>query len=338
MKPLLSSDERNYIYILKALAILAVVCAHSTGMPELTSNSNRASVCVLNYIGTMGVPVFYLIAGMLFEQSQKSFLEFFKKKLTTIVLPWLFCETLLWLYIVLRKGGVSIWSWLLFLLGYKHSTYYLTVLMVMFLVFWFIRKDIEIYLLIIISIISIISTGWHIGLNFVNELTGTFYLNPLNWFAFFGIGILTSRKKKLQELYNKTTNSLVILCILSVIYIVVCTVVFQENLYYFSRFSIIGHTINILLFGAVATKIAKCQASQIFILIGKYSFSIYLLHQFVIGIVVVLTNKLNFFILTLARPGITVFVVMLALFFLEYADKKTQGKLGKLKVLMGVRK
>ena len=55
------TDER-FFDVLRALAAFCVVCAHSaqvnilSGLPYIFSE-------VLNYLGTMGVPVFFLISG-----------------------------------------------------------------------------------------------------------------------------------------------------------------------------------------------------------------------------------------------------------------------------------
>ena len=43
---------------------------------------------------------------------------------------------------------------------------------------------------------------------------------------------------------------------------------------------------------------------EVLLKIGDWSFSIYLLHQFVAGIVVAITNRWDFFVLTLCRPWI----------------------------------
>ena len=119
-----SKDKGNiYIYILKAIAIFSVVCAHSTPLMDSNSKINVFSSQMLDYLGTFGVPVFFCISGYLFAGNTRTWGEFWKRKVFTLFIPWICCETLLWLYVVLRKGGISITAWLLFLLGYHHTTY-----------------------------------------------------------------------------------------------------------------------------------------------------------------------------------------------------------------------
>lgn len=66
--------------------------------------------------------------------------EFWQRKVATLFLPWIFCETVLWFYVVLRKGGISVTAWLLFLLGYHHTTYYLTILAVFYVIYFSINN------------------------------------------------------------------------------------------------------------------------------------------------------------------------------------------------------
>ena len=114
--------------------------------------------------------------------------------MTTLFLPWICCETLLWFYVVLRKGGISIDAWLLFLLGYHHTTYYLTILVLFYVIYWKIRKPSVIWMLNAVSTISILETGWNVGIfHQLNVILDSYYLNPFNWMLFFGIGLLMCR-------------------------------------------------------------------------------------------------------------------------------------------------
>lgn len=54
-----SKEKRNnYIYILKALAIFSVICAHSTPLVDGSTKWNVLSSQLLDYLGTFGVPIF----------------------------------------------------------------------------------------------------------------------------------------------------------------------------------------------------------------------------------------------------------------------------------------
>lgn len=80
-----SKEKRNnYIYILKALAIFSVICAHATPLAEGSSKWNMLSAQVLDYLGTFGVPVFFCISGYLFGGNTRTWRAFWKRKATTL--------------------------------------------------------------------------------------------------------------------------------------------------------------------------------------------------------------------------------------------------------------
>lgn len=331
-----SDREKNLIYILKGLAIVCVVCAHSTA---LSSDAGRGSVImaqVLDYLGTMGVPVFFLLSGYLFDRNSRGFGLFWKRKLISIVVPWLFCETLLWLYVVLRKGGISFRAWFLFLLGYNHTTYYLTVLMVLFLVFWFLKKDCQIYFICAVSVCSIISTGWETGMACVNNLTGTYYLNPLNWALFFGIGMILNRHTKWCRTLLSVSGRLYIWIPCSAAYFLICHAMNQE-IYYFGRWAVIQHLINMLMLTGLAVTLRNRKLFIPFGKLGIYSFPVYLLHQFVSGAIAALTNCFPFALLVLIRPIVIVLIVMAVLEIICRVIAHSNGKLKFMGTLVGIR-
>lgn len=328
-------DEKNYIYIMKGIAIFCVVCAHVFPVSGSTNIWNRAVSDYLNYMGTMGVPIFFILSGYLFGRNKKSFKEFWKRKIKSVFIPWFFCETLLWLYVVLRKGGMTLKAWLQFLIGYQHTTYYLTVLIIMYLLFWVVKRDWELTALAAVSIFSMVSTGWDFGISFINKWTGTFYLNPLNWICFFVIGIFICRKDFLTVCVNKAVKILPFLILVSVLYFVVSKVVKEEPAY-FSKYALAAHMINILLAFGLAAKVLKTSGSikDIMIYTGKISFPIYLLHQFIAGILVRVTNYFDVFLITLVRPFLVVFMVTVMIWFVE---KICNRSFRFMKVLIGIR-
>ena len=114
-------------------------------------------------LGTFGVPIFFSISGYSVAGNTRNWGDFWKRKVTTLFWPWICCETLLWFYVVLRKGGISIAAWLLFLLGYHHTTYYLTILVLFYVIYWKIRNHGVIWMLNAVSIISILETWMECG-------------------------------------------------------------------------------------------------------------------------------------------------------------------------------
>lgn len=336
MREKLNDNEKNYIYILKALAIFCVVCAHSALTSLNASQSSTVTAALLSYLGTMGVPVFFVVSGFFFDRDKRNFGDFWKRKAGSIILPWLFCETFLWLYICLRKGGVSVESWALFMIGYQHTTYYLTMLLIFYLLFRIIRKEWQLYLVFALSFFSIISTGWGGGLNFINDLTGTFYLNPINWCSFFIVGIMVNRKNSVLEALLKLMQPTWIWLIASIVYFIVCTI-FHQSIFYFSKFAVVAHVINILLLGSIALKLNKLVNKKLLIMLGTYSFSIYLLHQFVSGIIVNITSRVDILFFIIIRPFSIIAIVFAGIYLLCNLNEKCHGKLNFAERLVGIR-
>ena len=315
-------EKNTYIYYLKALAIFSVVCAHCTLIPDGAGTTTTAAANVLDYIGTMGVPIFFIVSGYLFCGSKRGFANFWKRKALTEVLPRIVCESLLYLYVVIRKGGASITGYIVFVLGYKYTTYYLTVLIVFYMAFWKIgEKRLALYSFLSVWALSVISTGAGSGLDIVNRWTGTFYLNPLNWMGFFIIGMLLVRFKKLDTVLEKISHLAWFWLVLSVLYYFVCH---HSNvrIFYFSRYALIGHFINILLLAGLAGWLRKYGISFLEKL-GEKSYSVYLLHQFISGFIAAITNITGpLLFLLVMRPFIVILLVMCGLIILEMINKR----------------
>lgn len=332
----LSEEDKKYIYRLKALAIFCVICAHTSPIYNESGQLSMLLSEILNYLGTMGVPVFFLISGFLFSRNRKSFEEFWKGKIISIGIPWLFCGTFLWLYVVIRKGGIGIRQWFLFMIGYDHSTYYLTVLMVMYLLFWRAKKIWHLPALICLSLVSIVSTGWGIGIDFVNELIGSCYLNPLNWIVFFASGMYISQKNLLQSIKEVTSKRQVIflMFLMSTLYFAMCEIE-GEYIYYFARFALIAHVVNVFLILGLGHLISNIGGicDRCILYIGKTSFTIYLLHQFAAGLIVAVSNRIDIALLVLIRP----FAVLMIVEAVVYLADKIFGKYKAIKILIGMR-
>lgn len=331
-------NERSYIYAMKGLAIFCVVCAHAAPVPEGTNTWNCLASDFLNYMGTMGVPIFYLLSGYLFERNKKKFGEFWRGKVSTVFVPWIFCGTLLWLYVVLRTDGITFKSWLLVILGYQQITYYMTVLIIMYVLFWGAKKEWEIIGLILFSVFSTLCSGWDFGITIVNRWTGTFYLNPLNWMAFFALGMLISRKNCLMNLAEKLEKVTPCTILTSILYFTVMKVVGGGVPSYFSKYALIGHIINLSLILGLAGKILKIpkNAKNAVIYVGKISFSIYLLHLlFVTGVLNKITNYFDIFVITLMRPFAIIFIVSIMVWLVE---KVCERRFRFVKILIGLRK
>lgn len=327
------TNER-FFDILRALACVCVVCAHST--PILTTEGVAYGCAqALDYLGTMGVPVFFMISGFMFAFNQKTLSAFWSGKLKSIVLPWFFCATLVWLYIVLRKGGISLGNWFAFVLGFGHSTYYLSVLMMLYLLFWKRTKDWALYGAVILTMVSLLTTAWVVDPLTNGDFAQFYYLNPLHWAGFFAVGVLINRKGLLQKLQSLASSPYV-LCLtllIGVSYGVLC----KMNGYpctYFSKFALVGFVANTVMLIGFATVLEKKDGVfvRLLIHIGKCSFPIYLLHQLFTGIVSAITNALPFGVLVLARPAVVIGAILCGLWIAKKLIRNS-----KILLLIGLR-
>ena len=56
-------------------------------------------------------------------------------KMKTLIIPWLIAATIIWLYVILRKGEIAFDSWFNFLIGNGSIFYFMTNLIIYFIIF-----------------------------------------------------------------------------------------------------------------------------------------------------------------------------------------------------------
>lgn len=327
----ITEKESEYIWYLKAIAIFCVVCAHISTVPEVTTGFNNLISDILHYIGTMGVPIFFIVSGFLFAGSKKNFGIFWKDKVFSVIIPWIFCYTLLYFYIIIRKGGFSLHTWFQTVFGFYSSSYYMVMLIVFYLIFWKLRSNIfYMGIMAALSIFSILCTGWEFGIEFINHWCGTYYLNPLNWAVFFIAGIFW-RKSKYK--FTGISYRLFPVCLFfSVLYYIIMEVS-GEAVWYFSKYSLIGNCINILFLFSISNFFLTKKCGWVK-KIGYNSYSIYLTNQFFAGGVIFLTNKSGIAVFTLIRPILVIIIIMVGIQILTKILKQ-RGSL--LYMLIGIR-
>ena len=307
-------DEREYIYILKVFATISIVSAHCASITKDTNIINNIFSFILNQIGSIGVGVFFLISGYLFYKSKYSFNLFFKKKIKNIIIPWIFTGTCIYLYIVLRKGGLGVFTWVKFILGDGSYLYYLSILMAFYIIFFYTKKNkFTIYLGIVIGCISILITS----LGYLIDINP--YLNPFNFCIYFSVGLLIGMKDGLIELSQICSRYKKYLLMLYIILLIALNI-FEITSGYWGQATLIVQPIAILLIFALSTE--KIFYKKNIIEIGKNSFAIYLLHMPVAGVVSNIFNRLNLWIITLARPFIVIFITVIFIYAYKYITKK----------------
>lgn len=310
-------NERSYIYILKAFALISIVCAHVSVVSKDTNLFNNTSGLILDSLGSIGVGVFLLISGYLFFNNKKSLTVFFKAKIKTIFIPWVFCGTLNFLYVALRKGGLDFFNWMLALTQHSHL-YYLTVLILSYLLFWRLKNENWfLILMIVLSLISIKLTGF--GILKVNP-----YTNPFNWSIYFSFGILI---KKYNLLEKTAMISKKYFLTVSLLYLTTLAIYVYNGTYisYWAYAPIIAEIIAIAILMGLSMFFIGIKSNKILLKLGEMSFAIYLLHMPFAGMITYIFNHYNLWFLTFFRPIIVILITIVGIEIARYLFRKIHG-------------
>lgn len=323
--------KNTVIYYIKSLAIISVVCAHCNSVPEITSDFCKSCSLILQNLGTAGVGCFFVISGYLFHYKIGKGKDFFQKKFTGIVIPWIISATIVYLYVYLRRPPLSVTGWLNFVIGNGSYCYYLTVLLILYFIFYilpFMRTKIA---LCICALIGVISSVWFYQIGSISP-----YLNVFNWIGFFAVGYYFQINKKSLEkikvLFLKTRT----IWLFAYSAIIVFQVFQSKGGSYWnginSAFSWCGSLALVSLATFVPEK--RNLFSTIILSIGKDSFTIYIWHMPIAGIVAYFMSKgiLSYFVLV--RP---IFVVLFTEMLLLCAKRIIlKLKLNKFAKFIGV--
>ena len=271
-------ERSKQIYVGKVFAILSVICAHMT----LTIDKGQIgwlSDKLIAVYGKIGVAFFYLTAGYYYYRKKGDTIVFWKKKLKGIILPWILCSVLTYIFnIILLNEKYSIIGQLKWTMGYMTWYYFIPVLLFCFIWFSSSIRIYWIYLTIFISIVSNILTI--IGILGVTQWC-TPYTNPFNWLLFFALGIFGKKHEQLlTKIFSK--KYIGIMGCVGFISLYGLWIWYNAKISYWNFFSLVFEILGclVILYGAwYFRKIAFLQR------IGKNTLFIYLVHMQIAGII-----------------------------------------------------
>jgi len=246
--------------ILKVLSILSVIMAHSRKV-----NLGWVSYAT-EVLGALGVVIFFIIAGYYFNLNKYGYAIFFKRKIQTIIIPWVFTGSILFLV----GNEFTVLRWLNWLAGNGSYLYYLTILIILYVLFGKIQNRNVLFLLIVLNICSLIYTNMF--LLPTNTLI-TNYLNPLNWVGFFSIGVLLQKQNSLLVTVDRYSF------LFPFLFLVFCIVGYKFEPNYGGYFSKLAFFIEITGAGSLFL-LSKylLRYSSVFNKAADLSFTIYLVH------------------------------------------------------------
>lgn len=178
-----------YFDELRALAILFVILCHTTTIyrPYYYNFSAMSIPSILNMLGWVGVPLFFMISGALLLNRDYSLKDFFKRRFARILIPFIFwiIITLILEYLLL---GFSTKQLINVFLGKKKYTWFIWVMMGIYLILPVINSFTKQY--------GIRGVEYFLAIWFATIVLNTFGLYPfyqmeLSYFAgFIGFPVL----------------------------------------------------------------------------------------------------------------------------------------------------
>lgn len=252
-------------YAYKAMAIVFVVMVHCVFSTWLVSR-------MVGVFGNLGVPIFFFTSGFYFDRQESTKL-FWKKKMHSIVIPWLLYGTLLYLFAcALNHFTVIEIPYFGWMSGNGSWLYFVPVLLQCFLLFRICRNkwyDGAVFVLFLLSNVLCV-------LDILEDLPWySQYQMVFNWCGFFQLGML-ARKNVLtvmELLRHKLLKAVVVgLWILEAIYYV------KSGYYgYWSPIAMVHELLGTAAFFIIADTVLK--KVNLLVDIGKYTYIIFFLHM-----------------------------------------------------------
>lgn len=285
----------NTFVVARVFALISIVSAHL-----YFTNAPYAVEKVYSSIGSIGVLAFMIMAAYFYNtQKYSSMLHMLRNKLYTVGLPWLFLGSVSYIYNALLSRRFSVMAYLNWMIGNGSYLYYLTVLFLLFIIFYRTNTAILISAMAV-SVVSLMLTAagaWDPVIEFLHI---TNYLNVLNWVGIFALGILMKRvaPEKLFAFFRKTRWIFVVLFLVAVV--VICLLDIPTG-----YFSYVGIWLELLgVFAIFGVSTLPALSNRLFADLSNMSFAIYLIHMMVIGVFDVVFN------LNLITQILAVFIVI----------------------------
>ena len=310
--PKVDSETSERLWLLKAFAIIAVVACHCTNTIDNPGRINTIATYFFDAWKGSGVPIFYLCAGFFFKGGD-NFLSFLKNKVVSIVLP---CDN--WLgYLFLRDSYL----------------YFLTDLMIFYIIMYVAHKSRYIYIALCIytgisCIIPTLTTGY-----VSSALTMPYAVLGISsgYWLYFCLGTVCRQINVMKYINNQKLVCFIFVAVFLAVVEAACVKAI-DILFYVDLFK------NILLMIClynIRNILNKLKLEYIAVYLGKLSFSLYLLHMPIAGIVANILNRSEAFApLTFVRP---IIVIAITALFIE-AYKRIVKNNDKMLMLIGIRR
>lgn len=303
----------NTFYVYKAMAILFVAMAHCVYDTPMIAWISAA-------FGSLGVPMFLFTSGFFFNRGQNA-KEFWRRKLQSILIPWVIYGTLLYIFACLLNNFTKIeLPFLKWMFGNGSWLYFVPVLIQCFVLFrichhkWY---DAVVFLLFLLHnalcILDIIPhLPWY-----------SKYQMVFNWCGFFQLGMLARKHlSAVMECMNRKSRKVAAVGLwLAALIFYIGT----GNIGYWAPFGLLFELLGMIAAFVIADLFLK--KVNLLIDIGKNTYVIFFLHmQFGIGAMRRLFTSLGImdmeWLMLLLRPVTIVLSVYAGIKLLQFISKK----------------
>ncbi len=253
----------------RVYALISIISAHIS-LPDTFAGD------LFKRIASVGVITFMLLSGYFYNQSKyNTFFAMLKNKLVSVCIPWFALGTVVFAYdTVLGKKPFSVLAYIKYIFGNGTYLYYMTVLMLCFMLFFFASKIFS-YVSIAVTVISLMLTAAGILTPIIEFLHITNYLNILNWVGFFAVGQLL-RNIDSSVLYSFLKRYRVIFIVAYNLILAVLLLFKDFKTGYFTYFGFIYELLGAMAIFSVST--FDLTRFKFFLAVSNDSFSIYLVH------------------------------------------------------------
>ena len=190
------------LYRVRGIAMYFVIAAHFS---YVGIRQQRIS----SIIGLLGVPIFFFCSG-LFLDIHTDIKTFWKRKLRSIIAPWIIMGGLTYIVHALSARSFSIIEYLKWIMGCYTWIYYIPVLL--FLIVLFRLSGTSKEKLIIFGILSFVCNLLYVIKVLDNFSYFTAYQNPLSWLLFFELGIICKNDNIRTKLKNINAIGFCLIC------------------------------------------------------------------------------------------------------------------------------
>lgn len=265
------------MYLLKAIAIITVVLAHTNC--DLIQNS--IDYYLIKRFSALGVFSFFFLSGYYFRVKDR--IVFLKSNFIGLIIPWFALGSFNYLLGCIRSGeSILPTVYLKYIFGSGSMYYFCTVILILKILMNFIcRKNKGLIIHFLFIGITLLSITMSSALSpVITEYTHnivTPYLNVFNWIGIFSLGIIAKEKNLIARYHVLATKWKIMIFAVTAVFLVIGYT--DSGFGYFGRYSFVCELgIMLVIIEFLFMLNTDNKGVRFTELIGKNTLTVYLLH------------------------------------------------------------